>query len=265
MTAELILYFSGLGIIAGFVAGLLGVGGGLIIVPVLVVIFQQQEINPQVIVHMAIATSLATIVFTSISSIYAHHYKYKAVRWDIVIQLSPGIIIGALLGAVIADYIKASSLQRFFGIFELIVAIQMAINFRVNAGRKLPGMAGMLSAGTGIGSVSSIVGIGGGTLTVPFLSWCNIKIQNAVATSSACGLPIAIAGCIGFILTGLNEAELPVQTIGYVYWPALVTIVVSSIVFAPAGAWLAHRLSAAKLKRAFSLALFLLAMKMLSV
>lgn len=261
---ELFFYYIGLGVIAGFVAGLLGVGGGLIIVPVLILIFQINNFAPDLIVHMAVGTSLATIIFTSLSSIYAHHYRHKAVRWDIVKQLTPGIIIGALLGAAVADLFSAKVLQQFFGYFELFVAIQMAFNIKTHAARTLPGKAGLFSAGSGIGAISSVVGIGGGTLTVPFLIWCNVRMQNAVATSSACGLPIAIAGCVGFIITGWNETGLPKYTFGYIYWPAFLAIVITSMMFAPFGAWLAHRLSAAKLKRFFSLALFALAIKMLT-
>lgn len=260
---ELIISYVGLGVIAGFVAGLLGVGGGLIIVPVLILIFNSNHFSQEVVVHLAIGTSLATIIFTSLSSIYAHHFIHKAVRWDIVRQLTPGIIIGALVGAVIADFISAKILQRFFGFFELFVAFQMALNIKPHASRTLPRYFGMASAGTGIGTVSSIVGIGGGTLTVPFLVWCNIKMQQAVATSSACGLPIAIAGCAGFILTGWNEINLPEHSIGYIYWPAFLAIVISSMLFAPVGAWLAHRLSAAKLKRYFAFVLLILGIRML--
>lgn len=260
---ELFISYIGLGVIAGFVAGLLGVGGGLIIVPVLILIFQSNNFTPQVIIHLAIGTSLATIIFTSLSSVYAHHFTHKAVRWDIVKKLTPGIIIGALAGAVVADLIAARPLQRFFGFFELFVAFQMALNIKPHAARILPQNLGMTTAGTGIGTVSSIVGIGGGTLTVPFLAWCNIKMQQAVATSSACGFPIAVAGCAGYILTGWNESGLPEYSIGYIYWPAFLAIVVSSMVFAPAGAWLAHRLSPEKLKRAFSFVLFILGIKMI--
>ena len=260
---ELFFSYIGLGVIAGFVAGLLGVGGGLIIVPILILIFQSNNFTQEIIVHMAIGTSLATIIFTSISSVRAHHFRHKAVRWDIVKQLTPGIIIGALLGAVVADFILAKNLQQFFGFFELFVATQMAFNVKASAARTLPKYIGMLTTGSGIGFISSIVGIGGGTLTVPFLTWCNVKMQHAVATSSACGLPLAIAGCVGFIITGWNEVALPESSLGYIYWPAFLSIVISSIFFAPVGAWLAHRLSAKKLKRFFSIALFSLGIKML--
>ena len=260
---ELFFSYIGLGVIAGFAAGLLGVGGGLIIVPVLILIFQSKTFSPDIIVHLAIGTSLATIIFTSLSSIYAHHFRFKAVRWDIVKQLTPGIIMGALLGAVIADFISAKNLQQFFGFFELFVAVQMAFNIKAHAARTLPKITGMLSAGAGIGAISSIVGIGGGTLTVPFLSWCNVKMQEAVATSAACGLPIAVAGCVGFIFTGWNEMTLPEYSLGYVYWPAFLSIVIASMFAAPLGAWLAHRLSAAKLKRFFSLVLLMLGLNIL--
>lgn len=260
---ELFFSYVGLGVIAGFVAGLLGVGGGLIIVPILIVIFNSNNFSQDVIVHMAIGTSLATIIFTSISSVHAHHFRHKAVRWDIVKQLTPGIVIGALAGAVVADFVSAKILQQFFGFFELFVAIQMALNIKAHAARTLPRRTGMVTAGSAIGVVSSIVGIGGGTLTVPFLSWCNVKMQEAVATSSACGFPIAIAGCVGFVITGWNESDLPAYTFGYIYWPAFLSIVISSMLMAPVGAWLAHRLSATKLKRFFSLVLFLLGLKML--
>ena len=260
---ELFFSYIGLGIAAGFVAGLLGVGGGLIIVPALILIFQGKAFNPEIIVHLAIGTSLTTIIFTSLSSIYAHHFTHKAVRWDIVKQLTPGIVIGALLGALIAEYMPANLLQRFFAVFELYVAVQMALNIKPHASRSLPGSVGMFTAGNGIGVLSSIVGIGGGTLTVPFLAWCNIKMQQAVATSSACGLPIAIAGCFGYLVTGWDKIGLPDYSTGYIYWPAFISIVIASMLFAPAGAWLAHRLSAAKLKRAFSLVLFILGIKML--
>ena len=260
---ELMFSYIVLSVIAWFVAGLLCGGGRLIIFPILIVIFQSNNFSQDVFVHIAIGSSLATIIFTSISSVYAPLYRHKAVRWNIVSQLSPGIIVGALVGAVIADFVSAKILQQFFGFFELFVAMQMALNIKAHAARTLPSRTGMITAGSGIGVVSSIVGIGGGTLTVPFLSWCNVKMQEAVATSSACGLPIAIAGCVGFIITGWNESALPAYTFGYIYWPAFLSIVISSTLMAPVGAWLAHRLSATRLKRFFSLVLFLLGLKML--
>ena len=251
-----------LGAFAGLVAGLLGVGGGLIIVPVLVFIFTDQGLAEHLIVHLAVGTSLATIVFTSISSVRAHH-QHGAVLWPVFWQLTPGIVVGAWLGAAFADVLASDQLRRFFGVFELLVAIQMTFNVKPRPHRQLPGRPGMLGAGGVIGAISAIVGIGGGTMTVPFLVWCNVVMRKAVATSSACGLPIAIAGATGFIVTGWNAIDLPAYSSGYVYWPAFLGIVIASILTAPIGARLAHRLPAAQLKRIFAILLYILGLRML--
>jgi uncharacterized membrane protein YfcA len=252
-----------LGAFAGTVAGLLGVGGGLVIVPTLVFLLGLQGIEPMHIVHIAVGTSLATIVITSISSSWAHH-RHGAVLWPVFARLSPGIVIGALLGAVIADYMSATILQRVFGVFELLVALQMVTGVRPYAQRGVPGTAGMLGAGGVIGAISSVVGIGGGTMTVPFLVWCNVSMREAVATSAACGLPIAIAGATGFILMGWNETGLPAGASGYIFWPAFFGIVFMSSLFAPLGARLAHRLPVASLKKLFALLLCVLGISMLT-
>lgn len=251
-----------LGGIAGLLAGLLGVGGGLIIVPALVFILSQQGVEPMHIVHMAVGTSLATIVITSLSSTWAHH-RHAAVRWPDFFRLAPGIVLGALLGALIADYLSATLLRQVFGVFELLVAVQMATGLRPDAKRTVPPATGMFTAGGVIGAISSVVGIGGGTMTVPFLAWCNVAMREAVATSAACGLPIAIAGALGYVLTGWNETALPAWSSGYIYWPAFAGIVSMSIAFAPLGASLAHRLPVAKLKQVFSILLVVLGVKML--
>ncbi len=255
--------FAGVGAFAGLLAGLFGVGGGLVIVPVLAWWFTQAGMDSSVIMHLAVGTSLATIVFTSISSIYAHH-RHGAVLWPAVKQLAPGIVLGAWLGAVIADYLPTLHMRIIFGVFELLVALQMGFALSVSAHRGLPGKVKMLLAGSVIGTVSAIIGIGGGTLTVPFLQWCNVSMRHAVATSAACGLPIAIAGAMGFVVTGLNEATaLPPMSTGYLYWPALGGIVAASMLFAPLGARLAHTLPAAQLKRWFALFLAFLGIRML--
>jgi uncharacterized membrane protein YfcA len=259
---EYLLIYLLLGAFAGIMAGLLGVGGGLIIVPVLAWIYQQQGVAPEVIMHLAIGTSLATIVFTSISSVKAHHAR-GAVLWRVFWVLTPGIVVGALLGAAIADYLPTKGLSIFFGLFELFIAIQMALSLKPKPNRHLPGNVGMSGAGMVIGSVSSIVGIGGGSMTVPFLVWCNVQVQKAIATSAACGLPIAIAGAIGFMLVGLNAENLPAYSLGYVNGLSWMGIVITSVLFAPLGAKLAHALPADKLKKGFAGLLFLLAVRML--
>ena len=251
-----------LGAFAGTVAGLLGVGGGLIIVPVLAALFLQQGIEPAIIMHLAVGTSLATIVITSISSVYSHH-KHGAVLWKIFWRLMPGIIIGAWLGAWLASMLPTKELKLIFGVFELLVAAQMGFGIKPPASSTLPGGAGLAAAGTGIGTVSAIVGIGGGTLTVPFLTWCQIKIHNAIATSAACGLPIAVAGSIGFMVTGSAQQSLPAYASGFVYWPAFLGIVITSALFAPFGAKLAHRLSTKKLRGVFAVFLVCLGVWML--
>lgn len=257
---ELITYLL-TGSIAGLLAGLLGVGGGLVIVPALVWSFRNHGIDELVIVHLAVGTSLATIIFTSISSVLAHHRRLGVI-WSIVKDLAPGIVLGAWLGAAIADLLPTLWLQRVFGIFAVIVGLQMGMGLQATSHRSLPGTPGMLTAGGVIGCISSIVGIGGGSLTVPFLSWCSVEMRRAVGTSSACGLPIAVAGAVGFVATGWGEAALPEAASGYLYWPALAGIVAASFLFAPVGARLAHTLPTRVLKRIFSLLLLVLGIRM---
>ncbi len=243
-------FFLGLGALAGLLAGLLGVGGGLVIVPALAWWFEQQGLGGGQLMQLALGTSLASIVFTSLSSVSAHHRR-GAVRWGDVGRLTPGIVIGALLGALLADHLASNQLQRFFAIFEIAVAVQMGLSLRPAANRGLPGALGMGATGGGIGLISSIVGIGGGTLTVPFLSWCGVAMREAVATSAACGLPIAVAGATGYLL------------LGHIHWPALLGIVAASVLFAPLGARLAHALPGAWLKRLFAVVLALIGLGML--
>ncbi|MDR9437521.1 MAG: sulfite exporter TauE/SafE family protein [Thiohalophilus sp.] len=259
---EIGLLYLLLGMFAGVAAGLLGIGGGLIIVPVLVFIFQQQQFSSEVIVHLAVGTSLATIVLTSISSVRSHH-QHGAVLWSVFVRMAPAIVLGALLGSVIADWMPTRVLKWVFAIFELTVATQMILAYRPNPNRVLPNWPGLSLAGTLIGAVSAVVGIGGGTMTVPFLVWCNVAMRKAVATAAACGLPIAVAGATGFIINGWNEPGLPAWSSGYVYWPAFIGIVATSVLFAPLGARLAHRLPAAQLKRIFALLLYALGIRML--
>lgn len=261
ISSTLLLYLA-LGAFAGVMAGLLGVGGGLIIVPVLAWIFRSQQINEAIIMHLAIGTSLATIVVTSISSVRAHHQR-GAVLWPSVWQLTPGIVVGAWLGAAVADLLSSMALQKVFAVFVLIMSAQMAFAAKPPPQRGLPGSVGMLAVGTVIGVVSAIVGIGGGSLTVPFLTWCNVSIRQAVATSAACGLPIALAGSIGFVATGLNAEHLPAWSLGYVYGPALVGVAAISMLLAPVGAKLAHTVPTELLKKVFAGFLAVVGLKML--
>lgn len=257
----LLLYLT-LGAFAGVMAGLLGVGGGLIIVPVLAGIFHHQQISEALIMHLAIGTSLATIVVTSMSSVRAHHQR-GAVLWPAVWRLTPGIVIGAWVGAAVADLLSGFALTKIFAVFVLAIAAQMAFGAKPAPQRELPGSAGMAIAGGIIGGVSAIVGIGGGSLTVPFLTWCNIAMRQAVATSAACGLPIALAGTLGFIVTGFRVADLPAWSLGYIYGPALISVAVVSLLTAPLGAKLAHTLPTEMLKKVFAVFLAAVGVKML--
>jgi uncharacterized membrane protein YfcA len=259
---EILFFYLALGAFAGIMAGLLGVGGGLIIVPALAWILQLQQVSEAVIMHLAIGTSLATIVITSISSVRAHHH-HGAVLWPVFWKLTPGIVAGALVGAKIADLLPSATLRIVFSLFVLLVAAQMGFAAKPAPHRDLPGTAGMLTAGGVIGFVSAIVGIGGGSLTVPFLNWCNTSIRHAVATSAACGLPIAIAGALGFVVNGWNRADLPSWSGGYVYGPALLGIAAASMLSAPWGARLAHTLPTEVLKKVFAGFLAIVGVKML--
>jgi uncharacterized membrane protein YfcA len=251
-----------LGLFAGVAAGLLGVGGGLIIVPVLVGLFAYQGFEPSVTTHLAIGSSLGTIIFTSLSSIRAHHRR-GAVLWPVFRSLSGGIVIGAWLGSVIADSLSADPLRIIFALFEWFVAVQLLAGYRPRAHRAIPGRWPLAGAGVGIGTVSAVVGIGGGTLTVPFLVWHNVEMRKAVATSSACGLPIALAGTLGYVITGWGEPGLPAGSTGFVYWPAVGGVILTSILTAPVGAWLAHRLPANVLRRIFAVLLAILGASLL--
>lgn len=251
-----------LGAFAGTLAGLFGIGGGLIIVPVLIFSFGLQGISTEIAAHMAVGTSLATIVFTSLSSIRSHHL-HAAVRWDIFKPMTAGIVVGALVGAWTASLLSGPALELIIGIFVILVGVKMILEVNPKPGRVVPGSTGLGAAGAGIGWASAIFGIGGGTLTVPYLSWCNVRMQQAVGTSAACGLPIALAGAVGNIWTGWESPELPDLSFGFIYLPALLGIILTSVLFARVGANLAHRLNARLLKRIFAIMLILVGIRFL--
>ena len=259
--SDIMLVSSVLGIVSGLLAGLFGIGGGLVIVPVLAVLFKAHGFSADLIMIMAVATSLAVISFTAVSSVWAHH-RLGSVIWPKVLRLVPGIIVGSAVGAMVAKQISAEGLRIFLVVFLLYVGIQMALEITPKAGlvkqsRPLDFFVAII-----IGLLSAIVGIGGGTLTVPYLVRGQMIMRNAVAISSACGLPIAVAGTTSYILLGLNVGNLPEGSIGYIYLPAFLATGLTSILTAPLGAKLAHRLPAKKLKRYFSLLLFVMAAKL---
>jgi uncharacterized membrane protein YfcA len=251
-----------LGAVAGVLAGLLGVGGGIVVVPAFFFLFQAQAFPQGLLMHLAVGSSLATVVFTSLTSAYAHHRR-GAVLWPNVRRLIPGIVAGALLGAAVADHVPSKTLRMLFGLFECFVAIQLALGFKPAPHRELPGRAGMTFMGLAVGSVSTMLGIGGGTITVPFLLWCNTPIRQAVATSAACGLPIAMTGAVGFLWAGLNTPSLPESSTGFLYWPAILGVAAGSVCFTPLGAWLAHTLPVDVLRRLFAVVLAVIGVRML--
>lgn len=262
MDAGLILVLLLMGAGGGFAAGLLGIGGGMVLVPFITMIFTARAFAPHLVVHMAIATSLATILFTSLSSVRAHH-AHGAVRWPIVRLLVPGIVLGAWVGPWIGKQMPTQVLALVFAAFVAFSATQMLLNKKPAAARQLPGTGGMLVAGSVIGVIAGVVGAGGGFLSVPFMTWCNVRIHNAVATSAALGFPIALAGTLSNIYFGWNEPGLPAWSLGYIYVPALAVIVLASVAMAPLGARAAHRLPVDKLKRIFACVLYALAAYML--
>lgn len=251
-----------LGAVAGVLAGLLGIGGGLVIVPMLAFVLPGQGVESVHVMHLALGTSLATIIFTSISSLRAHHGR-GAVRWDVLLKITFGIIVGTFAGACVASMLPTRVLKAIFMVFLYFVASQMLIDKKPKPSRSLPGNIAITAVGGGIGIFSSLVGIGGGTLSVPFLVWCNVPIHHAIGTAAAIGLPIAISGTAGFIWRGMDVAGLPAYSFGYLYLPAFIGIVCASILTAPLGARLAHSLPVSRLKKVFAVLLFVVATKML--
>jgi len=254
---QLILELLLIGTCTGFLAGLLGIGGGMLMVPFLTIILTSKGYPPDLTVKMAVATSLATICFTSLSSVRAHQ-KRGAVLWPVVKVLAPGILVGSLLGAQLAVALPGKLLGVLFALFVAFSATQMFLDRKPRPTHSLPGAAGMVGAGTVIGVISSLVGAGGAFVSVPFMTWCNVKIHDAVGTSSALGFPIAVAGTVGYLWAGRTLPHLP-YAVGYIYWPALAVISVASVLMAPYGARVAHRMDIRPLRRVFAGVLYVLA------
>jgi uncharacterized protein len=257
-----IAIYVAVGMIAGVLAGLLGVGGGLIIVPMVVFALTWQGAPGEHVMHIALGTSMASIIFTSLSSFWAHH-KHGAVHWTVVRRIVPGILTGTFLGSCLASVLSTKFLKGFFVLFIYYVALQMLTKRTPKPSRSLPGTAGMFGVGNAIGVVSSLVGIGGGTLSVPFMMWCNIAVHEAIGTSAAIGFPIAIGGTVGYIFNGWHVSNLPGHSIGFIYFPALAGIVCASMLTAPLGVRLAHSLPVARLKSFFAVLLLFVGTRML--
>lgn len=251
-----------LGGLAGILAGLLGIGGGVVIVPILVFAFTASDFPAQHIMQVALATSLGSIVFTSVSSFMTHH-RHGAVQWDIVKRISTGILAGTFAGTWLAARLSTADLKAFFACFLYYVAATMLSNFKPKPTRQLPGTAGMSAVGGVIGVVSSLVGIGGGALSIPFMMWCNVPVHRAIGTSAAIGFPIAVAGTLGYIINGLSVTGIPALHLGYLNLPALIGIAAFSFLTAPFGARLAHKTPVLTLKRVYALFLIVVATRIL--
>ena len=260
---SLALALIALGVSSGFLAGLLGIGGGMVMVPFITAIMSGQGVDADTAIKMALATSMAAIVFTSVSSVRAHHQR-GAVRWDLVRVMTVGIVIGAAIASLgIFNVLKGRSLALLFAAFVGFSATQLFLDKKPKPGRTLPAALGLVGAGTVVGMVSGLVAAGGAFMSIPFMTWCNVPVIQAVATSAALGFPVALANVMGYTVSGFGLPGLPPYSFGYIWLPALAVIASCSVLTAPWGASAAHRLPVARLKRVFALVLYMLAAYML--
>ena len=259
LSVSLVAELLAMGCVGGFLAGLLGVGGGMMLVPFMTYILASRGVASGMAVKMAVATSMATIMFTSLSSVRAHH-RLGAVRWDLLRGLAPGILLGGLAGgAGVFAVLKGQGLALGFAVFIGYSAVQMLRDRKPHPGREMPGVAGQTAVGAGIGMLSGLVGAGGAFMSVPFMTWCNVPIRQAVGTSAALGFPIAVANTLGYTISGWNLPPALPGAQGYLYVPGLAIIALASVTMAPLGARTAHRTDTRKLKRLFAVLLFGLA------
>jgi uncharacterized membrane protein YfcA len=261
--SQWVLAYLAIGALAGFAAGLLGIGGGVVMVPMLVFVFTGQDIPVEHRLHLALGTAMATIIFTSLSSMRAHH-SFGAVDWPIARAIAPGILAGAFLAALLAGFIPTRPLAMILTAVVIYAATAMFFDLRPKKTRPLPGKVGLFSAGAVIGGVASLASAGGAFLSIPFLAWCSVPLRRAIGTAAAIGFPVALAGTAGYVLQGLRAQGLPPGSVGYVYLPALVVVVATSMLAAPLGAKLAHRLPVKRLRIVLALMLYGMAAKMLA-
>lgn len=254
--------YLGVGAVAGYLAGMFGIGGGIILMPVLLFVFDAQHFPANHTLHLALGTSMAAILFTSMSSMRKHH-QHGAVNWRVVRHITPGILLGTAIGAVFATSISPHYLGIFFALFVYFVAGQILVDVRPQASRQLPGPAGTTLTGVFTGWLSSMVSIGGGTVVVPFLVWCNVSLRHAIGTSAAIGFPVAVGGTIGYVVTGMRVHTLPALSLGFVYLPALLWVALGSVSTAPLGAKATHSMQIGTLRKLFAVLLIILASKML--
>ena len=256
------LAYAAIGAVAGFFAGLLGIGGGAILVPLLVMLFEAQGMPRGHLVHVAIGTGMATILFTSVSSVWAHAAR-GTVRWDVARAMTPGVLAGGLVGSSLAGLVPTKLLALLFTLVIYAAAANILLETKPKPSRRMPGGAGMALVGFVVSGLSALAALGGSFLTVPFMLWCNASMLQAIGTAAVIGFPIALSGSIGYILAGWGQSGVPEHSLGYVYLPALAGIALASVLLAPLGAAVAHRLQIKRLKQVFALLLFALATKMM--
>ena len=256
------LGYAAIGAFVGTFAGMLGIGGGMMIIPLLALAFDGQGMAREHVLHLAVGTAMATIAFTSLSSMRAHASR-KAVRWEIARRMTPGILLGGIVGAHVAQVLSTRALAVYFAVFVLVMAINMALDLRPKAAREPLGAPGMFAAGFVISGLSALIAMGGAVLTVPLMLYMQVPMIQAIGTAAAIGFPIAIGATAGYLATGWGDAALPPWSVGYVYVPALLGIAAASVVTAPFGARIAHRLPARTLRLIFAALLFILATRML--
>lgn len=259
---EWILVYIALGAFAGFMAGLLGVGGGGILVPLLTFVFSWQHIGMENSVHLALGTSLTCMIISSSASMRAHAAR-GAVVWKVVAGMAPGIVLGAFAATQVAGHVNATGVAVFFALFMAFVAAQIFLDWRPQPGNKPATMGGLLAAGAGIGSVSALAAVGGGFLTLAYLGYKNVDVKKAIGTSAAIGFPIAVAGAVGYLVSGWSETLDEPHTLGFIYVPAFLAISIASYVAAPLGARCSHNLPEATLKRIFAVISLVLSVTML--
>lgn len=257
----IILAYVLLGAVAGLIAGVFGLGGGIIIVPTLIFTFSYLNFPPEVLTHLAVGTSLSTIIFTSLSAISVHQKK-SIINWSLAFKLIIGLVLGSFVGAYFANYFSGSLLQQIFALYSLSVAVQMWFSWRPKGAFILPKKVGLSLIGALIGIISGLFGIGGGTVTVPLLILYRVKITQAIATAAVVTFPVALSGTIGYIAMGLGNKNLPEYSLGYIYLPATLGIIITSTLFAKVGARLAHRLAPENLKKIFSFVLLLVSCRL---
>ena len=259
----MILVMLAVGSIAGFIAGLLGIGGGMIIVPVVLWVLQMKGLGGiEHAQHLAVGTSFAIMVFTTFSSVMAQQRK-GSVDWAVVRRMAPGMVVGVMIGSMLAKRLSNEALQVFFIVFVVLVALKTLTDAKPKPTRSLPGPAGLGAVGSLFGMASSWVGIGGGSLSVPFMLYCNVPVRTAVGTSAGLAWPIAVAGAVGYLYSGWNVAGLPEGTLGFWYLPAVAVLSVATMLFAPLGVKAAHKLPPEKLNLAFGVLLLVIAARML--